>query len=82
MKILVNHQITDPDAYWGVLNANPTIPDGFKILTFMAGTDPATSACLWAAPDVASLKSLINKTIGNFSTNSYMVIDDAKSFGL
>lgn len=82
MNVLVNHQITDPDAYWAVLNANPPLPDGFKLLIFMAGTNPAESACLWAAPDVDSLKSLVDKTVGHASKNNYMVINDVKSFGL
>ena len=82
MNILVNHQISDPDAYWGALSANPPMPEGFKLLTFMAGTDPSESACLWNAPDVASLETLVNKTLGNSSSNSYMVINDSKSFGL
>lgn len=82
MNILVNHQISDPDTYWGALGANPPIPEGFKLVTFMAGVDPSTSACLWSAPNVASLATLVDKTLGNSSSNSYMVINDSKSFGL
>jgi len=82
MNILVNHQITDPDAFWGVLQSNPPIPDGFKIVSLMAGVDPTASACLWTAPDVDSLKSLVGASVGHASNNTYMVIDDAKSFGL
>ena len=82
MNILVNHQISDPAGYWGALNANPAVPEGFKVLTFMASTDPASSACLWSAPDVDSLKALVDKTVGHASKNSYMVIDNSKSFGL
>jgi hypothetical protein len=82
MNILVNHQISDLDAYWGALGANPAIPEGFKLVTFMAGADPSASACLWSAPDVASLELLVDKTLGNSSSNSYMIINDSKSFGL
>jgi len=82
MNILVNHQISNPDAYWSALNANPQVPDGFKLVTFMAGADPAASACLWTAPDVNALKALVDKTVGHASSNTYMVIDDSKSFGL
>jgi len=82
MNILVNHQISDPDAYWGALSANPPVPEGFKVVSFMAGTDPAASACLWSAPDVDSLKALVDKTVGHASSNSYMAINDSKSFGL
>jgi hypothetical protein len=82
MNILVNHQISDPDAYWGALSANPPVPEGFKVVSFMAGTDPGASACLWSAPDVDSLKALVDKTVGHASSNSYMVINDSKSFGI
>lgn len=82
MNILVNHQISNPEAYWGALNANPQVPEGFKLVTFMAGADPGSSACLWSAPDVNSLKALVDKTVGHATNNTYMVIDDSKSFGL
>ncbi len=82
MNILVSHKITDPDAYWGALSANPPVPEGFKVLIFMAGDDPSASACLWSAPDVSSLSALVDKTVGHASSNNYMVINDAKSFGL
>jgi hypothetical protein len=82
MNILVNHTITNPDAYWGALGANPAVPEGFKVLIFMAGDDPSASACLWSAPDVSALSTLVEKTVGHASTNSYMVINDTKSFGL
>jgi hypothetical protein len=82
MNILVNHQISDPAAYWDALGANPAIPDGFKVMMLMAGSDPAAAACLWSAPDVDSLKSLVDGTLGQSSSNSYMVIDNTKSFGI
>jgi hypothetical protein len=82
MHILVNHQISDPEAFWNALGANPTIPEGFKVLTLMAGTDASVSACLWNAPDVDSLTVLVDKTLGHSSSNSYMAINDKNSFGL
>ena len=80
MNILVNHQITDPEAYWNALNANPPIPKGFKLLKFMAGVNTMVSACLWDAPNELELKILVDKTLGKTSKNSYMVINDTKSF--
>lgn len=82
MKILVNHKISDPDAFWGTLSADPPMPEGFKVTSLMAGTDPSSAACLWVAPDAGSLKALVDKTLGNASVNTYMVINAEKSFGL
>jgi hypothetical protein len=82
MNILVNHKISDPEAYWGAISANPTIPEGFKVVMLMAGADPSAAACLWHAPDVSSLKELVDTTLGRASSNTYMVIDNTKSFGL
>jgi hypothetical protein len=82
MNILVNHQISDPDAYWGTLSANPPVPEGFKVVMLMAGANPSAAACLWSAPDVDSLKALVDKTLGHASTNTYMAVNDTKSFGL
>ncbi|MGZ3750049.1 MAG: hypothetical protein ACXVB0_06810 [Mucilaginibacter sp.] len=82
MHILVNHKISDPQAYWSILQANPAMPEGYKVLTMMAGADPSSAACLWAAPDVDSLKTLVDGTLGHTSTNTYMAINDQNSFGL
>jgi len=82
MNILVNHQISDPEAYWGALSANPAVPEGFKVIMLMAGADPSAAACLWKAPDVSSLRTLVDSTLGHSSTNTYMIINDTKSFGL
>ena len=82
MNILVNHNISDPDAFWGIITSNPPMPEGFKVAALMAGTDRSSAACLWTAPDAGSLKALVDKTMGNSSTNTYMVIDDSRSFGL
>jgi len=82
MNILVNHHISDPEAFWGTINANPPMPEGFKVTALMAGADPASAACLWTAPDAGSLKALVDKTMGSSSTNTFMVIDDQRSFWL
>lgn len=80
MHILVNHHITDVDTYWNALSANPAIPVGFKLLKFMAGVNTTASACLWDAPNELKLKTLVDTTLGESSINSYMVINDSKSF--
>ena len=82
MHVLVNHKISDPDTFWGTLSSNPPIPEGFKVLVLMAGTDASSSACLWNAPDVNSLKALVDKTLGDTCVNTYMAVNDSKSFGL
>ena len=82
MYILVNHQISDPQVYWGILQANPAIPEGIKVVTLMAGTDPSSAACLWSAPDVDSLKALVEGTLGHVSNNIYMPVNEKNSFGL
>jgi hypothetical protein len=82
MNILVTHNISDPAAFWGTLSSNPPTPEGFKVLMLLAGADHTTAACLWKAPDVDSLRSLVEQTLKSSSHNTYMVVDESRSMGL
>jgi hypothetical protein len=82
MHVLVNHAISNPEAFWSLVKTEPEIPEGFKVQSLMAGTDPSTAACIWSAPDAKSLQTMVDGMLSGLAHNTYMPIDDENSFGL
>jgi hypothetical protein len=82
MHILVNHAISNPEGFWSLVKANPAMPEGFAVESLMAGTDPAKAACVWRAPDEDSLKVMVDELLSGLCSNTYMPINDTRSFGL
>lgn len=58
------------------------MPEGFKVQSLMAGTDPSRAACIWTASEVNSLQTMLDGMLIGLCTNSYMQINDENSFGL
>jgi len=82
MHVLVNHAISDPEGFWSLVKTDPEMPEGFKVQSLMAGTDPSTAACIWSAPDSESLQKMVDGMLGGLSRNTYMPINEENSFGL
>ena len=82
MHVLVNHSISNPEAFWSLVKTDPAMPEGFKVQSLMAGTDPSKAVCLWSAPDVNSLQTMLDGMLIGLCTNTYMAINDENSFGL
>jgi hypothetical protein len=82
MHVLVNHSISNPEGFWSFVKANPAMPEGFTVQSLMAGTDPSKAACLWNAPNVDSLKAMMDGMLKGLCTNTYMQINEGNSFGL
>jgi hypothetical protein len=82
MHVLVNHQISNPEAFWSLVKTQPEFPEGFKVDSLMAGTNPTEGVCLWTAPNVDSLRTMLDGMLIGLCTNTYMQIDEERSFGL
>ncbi|MBV8389234.1 MAG: hypothetical protein JO080_05485 [Mucilaginibacter sp.] len=82
MHVLVNHQISNPEAFWSLVKIEPALPEGFKVHSLLAGADPTQAACIWTAPNVDSLRPLLDGMLIGLCTNTYMQINDENSFGL
>jgi|GEM_PF-464130 len=82
MHVLVNHQISNPEAFWSLVKTEPDLPEGFKVESLMAGINPAEAVCFWTAPNVDSLRTMLDGMLIGLCTNTYMQINDENSFGL
>jgi len=81
MHVLVNHQISNPEAFWSLVKTEPPLPEGFKVHSLIAGTNPTEAVCLWTAPNVDSLRTMLDGMLTGLCTNAYMQINDQNSFG-
>jgi len=82
MHVLVNHQISNPEAFWSLVKTEPPLPEGFKVHSLIAGTNPTEAVCLWTAPNVDSLRTTLDGMLTGLCTNTYMQINDENSYGL
>jgi hypothetical protein len=82
MHVLVNHQISNPEAFWSLVKTEPPLPEGFKVHSLIAGTNPTEAVCLWTAPNVDSLRTMLDGMLTGLCTNTYMQINDENSYGL
>lgn len=82
MHVVVNHHISDPEKFWGVLSSNPPMPDGFHVKVVLPGTQGSKAVCIWQAPDIPSLEKLITDTVGSYSHNTFMEVNESTAVGL
>jgi len=82
MHVLVNHSISNPEAFWSLVKTEPALPEGFKVHSLIAGADPSMAVCFWSAPDVNSLRTMLDGMLTGLCINTYMQVNDENSFGL
>ena len=82
MYIVVEHVISDPDAFFGVAEKVAAAPPGYTALQFCPSTSKDRAVCLWEAKSVDALKGFLDPVIGKSSRNTYYAVDSTKAMGL
>jgi len=82
MFIIVNHNIRDAGRFWGDLRAAGAPPEGTKVHQMLPSADGASAVCLWEADGVDTVRSLVEKTVGSSSSNTFFAVDAANAMGL
>jgi hypothetical protein len=82
MHIVVEHTITNPDAFFGVAAKVAAAPPGFTAVHFFPSIGKDRAVCLWEAKSVDALKGFLNPLIGTSSINTYYAVDSTKAMGL
>ena len=82
MYIVVEHTITDPDAFFGVAEKVASAPPGYTALQFCPSISKDRAACLWEAKSVDALKGFLDPLIGMSSRNTYYAVDSTIAVGL
>ena len=82
MHIVVEHTITDPDAFFGVAAKVAAAPPGFNALHFFPSISKDRAVCLWEAKSVDALKGFLESLSAESSRNIYYAVDTTKAMGL
>ena len=76
MYIVVQHHISDKQGFWGAVErATPNLPPGLKVLQVLPSRDKGEATCVWEAGSVEAVQTVVETTVGAFSTNTYYELD-------
>ena len=82
MFIVVEHTITNPDAFFALASRVGEAPAGIKALHFFPSTSRDRAVCVWEAKSVDAVKSFLEPMSSKSSINTYYAVDSAKAMGL
>jgi hypothetical protein len=82
MFVLVEHTITNPDAFFGLVSKIAEAPSGIRSLQFFPSINKDRAVCLWEANSVDALKGFLEPLSAKYSRNTYYTVDNAKAIGL
>ena len=82
MFIVVEHAITNSDAFFGLAPKVAEAPSGLKALQFFPSTAKDRAVCLWDAKSLDALKGFLEPLSGRSSRNTYFTVDGTKAMGL
>ena len=82
MLIVVEHTITDPDAFFALAARVAEAPSGIKGLQFFPSVSKDRAVCLWQANSIEALKGFLEPLSAQISRNTYYEVDGTKAMGL
>lgn len=83
MFIVVQHDITNKDAFFGAAHEIvDDVPAGIKPIQFLPSTDSKKAVCLWDAKSVDAVKNYLEPKIGKTAKNTYYAVDSKVAMGL
>ena len=83
MYILVTHQISNPEKFWGEAQKSlPNLPQGIKIHSVLPNETMNYAACLWEANSVDQLRTYLLDKVGDVSENRFDVLNEQNAMGV
>ena len=82
MFVVVEHTITNPDVFFGLVSRVGEAPSGVKVLQFFPSISKDRAVCLWEANSVDALKGFLEPVSAASSRNTYYTVDSTKAIGL
>jgi hypothetical protein len=82
MFVVVEHTITNPDAFFALAQRVAEAPSGIKALQFLPSMSKDRAVCLWEANSVDALKGFLEPLSAQSSRNTYYAVDSTKAMGL
>jgi hypothetical protein len=82
MFVVVEHTITNPDAFFALASRAAEAPSGIKALQFFPSMSRDRAVCLWEAKSVEAVKGFLEPLSAQSSRNTYYTVDSTKAMGL
>lgn len=83
MFIVVQHDITNKDAFFGLAQEiADEVPAGIKPIQFLPSTDSTKAVCLWDAKSIDAVKNYLEPKTGKSAKNTYYAVDSKVAMGL
>lgn len=83
MYIIVEHEISNPKTFWETAQtATAALPSHLKVHQTLPNREGTKAVCLWEARGVDEVKELVEKAVGNVSSNTYFAVEAEKAMGL
>jgi hypothetical protein len=82
MFVVVEHTITNPGVFFGLVPRVAEAPSGIKGLQFFPSMSKDRAVCLWEANSVDALKGFLEPLSAESSRNTYYTVDSTRAMGL
>jgi hypothetical protein len=83
MYVAVEHEISDPEAFWGHANEIvPNLPGHVKLHQCFPTKDGTRGICIWEGESVASVRTYLEGEMDRFSKNDYFEVENKESIAL
>jgi hypothetical protein len=83
MFIVIQHQISNPEKFWGTAQeATSKLPADLKLHSSFPNSDGSKAVCVWEANELNTVKELVEGSVGQFSNNEYFAVDAKNAMGL
>ncbi len=82
MFVVVEHTITNPGVFFGLVSRAAEAPSGIKALQFFPSMSSDRAVCLWEANSVEAVKNFLEPLSAQSSRNTYYTVDSTKAMGL
>ncbi len=82
MFVVVEHAITNPGVFFGLVSKAAEAPSGIKALQFFPSTSKDRAVCLWEAKSVEAVKGFLEPLSAASSRNTYYTVDSTTAMGL
>jgi hypothetical protein len=81
MYIVAIHDVSDPEKFWGTIQA-ATIPEGIRLHSTLPNASGTRAVCLWEADSEEQIRKLVEGTVGPASENEYFEVKADNAMGL
>ena len=83
MYVMVHHQVSDPQKFWSIAEAEMgKLPADLKLLASIPSLEGTRVTCLWEGASIDTVKGYLESKIGTVGKNEYLQADPSKVFGI